>query len=145
MTHYTANWHVNGHVTPIMELTSSRVEEFVTNGYITIYPSLDQDIHSRIFQQSSAYFVEEDTLGNNIFPEIEELDLIFNSTEVTSSLECLLGPNYLMHTHRRCHDSHPGRSTQSLHKDTYKVSTYSNYFLLIFRGITTMHVIESTG
>lgn len=86
-----------------------------------LHPSdiLDAEFHSRIFDAASALGPRADELGNNILPAIPELVHVFDSPRVTGALASLLGPGYMMHPHRFCHRSVPGRQAQTWHRDSF--------------------------
>lgn len=58
-------------------------------------------------------------LGNNILPALPELARVFESRRCRGALASLLGPGYLMHPHRFCHQSEPGRQAQTWHRDSF--------------------------
>jgi hypothetical protein len=58
--------------------------------------------------------------GNAVYPQAAALQHILESPEVVGACTSLLGPDYLLHAHRRCHESRPGRCDQYHHQDSYK-------------------------
>ncbi|CAE8647502.1 unnamed protein product, partial [Polarella glacialis] len=106
-------------------LSDEQVQRFIVEGYLELPPCGDGitspglAFHEGIFNAALALGPEAEARGNNILPELPELVNVFESPQCKGALTSLLGPGYMMHPHRFCHKSEPGRQEQRWHRDTY--------------------------
>lgn len=80
---------------------------------------------------------KEGNPGNNILPRVPEVqEVFFRHPVIQGALTNVLGANYIMHPHRHCHFTEPGRKVQSWHKDSYwgyaKVRNHHPWWAMIF-------------
>jgi hypothetical protein len=80
-----------------------------------------EGLHKFIFNQAKALLGEDETYnpGNNILPLIPALKHVVKHEKVDALITRLLGPGYMLHPHRHCHPSSPGRAAQTWHRDSY--------------------------
>eukprot|EP00930_Biecheleria_cincta_P084710 TRINITY_DN74159_c0_g1_i1.p1 TRINITY_DN74159_c0_g1~~TRINITY_DN74159_c0_g1_i1.p1 ORF type:complete len:647 (+),score=96.37 TRINITY_DN74159_c0_g1_i1:68-2008(+) len=109
-----------------MLLSDEQVQSFIARGYLVLPPresevaeGLGPDLHAGIFRATQDLGVRADQLGNNILPALPDLARVYESRRVSGALKSLLGPGYVMHPHRFCHKSQPGRQAQTWHRDSY--------------------------
>eukprot|EP00746_Dinoflagellata_sp_MGD_P069823 gnl/MRDRNA2_/MRDRNA2_28573_c0_seq1.p1 gnl/MRDRNA2_/MRDRNA2_28573_c0~~gnl/MRDRNA2_/MRDRNA2_28573_c0_seq1.p1 ORF type:complete len:612 (-),score=116.09 gnl/MRDRNA2_/MRDRNA2_28573_c0_seq1:59-1894(-) len=100
-------------------LTDEQIQQFIVEGFLELLPVEDDHLHQKLFDAASALGRQADSLGNNILPALPELAQVFESRQCRGALTSLLGPGYLMHPHRFCHRSEPGRQAQKWHRDSY--------------------------
>jgi hypothetical protein len=107
-------------------LSDEQVQSFIVHGYLVLEPGkheeaegLSRQFHANIFDTAEALGERAEHLGNNILPAMPDLSYVFESRRVAGALKSLLGPGYLMHPHRFCHKSEPGREAQLWHRDSY--------------------------
>ena len=62
---------------------------------------------------------KEGNPGDDILPQVPEIQQVFEAPAVRGALTSLLGPDYAIHPHRHCHDLGPGGGGQHWHKDDY--------------------------
>ena len=109
-------------------LSEEQLQVFIRDGYIKLYPDYPPELHQKIYHMIEHMFDQYGNLGNNILPLIPDIQQIFNHPLVKNALISLLGPNYVMHSHRFCHLNTPGSMGQDFHKDTYEgdISVHSH-------------------
>ena len=118
---------------PIL-LSDEQMHQFIANGYLSLRPSVPDEVHRAIDEKFN--FIEEHEFnpGNNIIPRIPELELILKSPEVRGALISVLGENYITHPHRFWHMRPAAADTPSkqemaetvsggCHQDSYSPST----------------------
>ena len=94
------------------------MRHFIVNGYITVRPDLPRSLHERIYQKTREIFESDGNPGNNLLPRIPEIQEVFDHPALHSTLTSILGPNYLMHSHRHPNHNVPGSTAQTFHKDS---------------------------
>lgn len=102
-----------------LRLTDEQVQRFIVEGYLTVEATFPTPVHQEIYQRLEEVFEKEKNPGNNILPRVTQLQQVFDHPAVQGALTSLLGPNYLMHSHRHCHLNPPGSKGQQWHKDNY--------------------------
>jgi len=104
-------------------LTDKQVQDFIVEGYLELPPAevdgTGVDIHQKVFRAASQLGDRAERLGNNILPGLPELAAVFETPRCRGALTSLLGPHYMMHPHRFCHVSKPGRQAQTWHRDSF--------------------------
>ena len=88
-------------------LNDEQVRQYIANGYVKIDYHVDPAIHTAIARKLNEMVDEGPNLGNNVLPRVPEFRHILNCPEVRGALLSLLGPDYLEHPHRYCHEHRP--------------------------------------
>lgn len=94
------------------------MKRFITDGFLILKTDFPREFHERLVEQLNTIYDSEGNPGNNILPRIRELQRVFENPVITGALTSVLGPNYLLHTHRHGHYNSvpkPG----GWHKDSY--------------------------
>ncbi|MBO0600644.1 HEAT repeat domain-containing protein [Sporosarcina sp. E16_3] len=102
---------------PIL-LTDEQMQAFITKGYVVLKTDFEPDFHAKLMDELNHVYEEEGNPGNNLLPRVPKLRNVFNHPAVDGALQSVIGPNYLMHTHRHGHFNaapEPG----GWHKDSY--------------------------
>ncbi len=100
-------------------LTDEEMRNFIVNGYVVVKADFPAGFHETIYQKTKTAFEKEGNPGNNLLPRIPEIQEVFNHPAVRGALTSVLGPDYIMHSHRHPHYNPPGSTGQNLHKDSY--------------------------
>lgn len=108
-------------------LTAEQLEAFVVNGYVAIHPEVPPGTHASIMKAADSVYKaagydgtqSSSPIGNNILPDVPQLQTVFESPSVHGALRDLLGDGYVAHPHRRPHQNEPGSRPQTLHKDSH--------------------------
>ena len=112
------------------------MRHFIVNGYVTVKPEFPRSFHDRIYQRTKAVFESAGNPGNNLLPQVPEIQEVFEHPSVCSALSGLLGPDFIMHSHRHPHHNLPGSADQNFHKDSYwgydKVRHHCPHWVLAF-------------
>ncbi len=128
-------------------LTDDQMRQFVARGYVVIKADFPPEFHEAMRVKIEEVFAKEGNPGNNILPRVPEIHESFNHPAVRGALTSVLGPNYIMHPHRHCHYSEPGRKTQSWHKDSYwgyaKTRNHHQWWAMLF--YYNQDVVEEMG
>jgi len=100
------------------------------------YLLTDDQMRRFISHGIEAVMEKEGNPGNNILPRVTETRQVFEHPVIQGALTSVLGPNHIMHPHRHCHYSTPGRKVQNWHKDSYwgyhKVRNHHPWWAMIF-------------
>ena len=100
-------------------LDDAQMQQFITDGYITVRADYPPEFHQAIYQQIEAMFESEGNTGNNILPRIPQIQKVFDHPALKGALTSLLGEGYIMNPHRHCHLNPPDSKGQHWHKDCY--------------------------
>lgn len=100
-------------------LDDAQIQQFITDGYITVRADYTPEFHQDIYQQIEAMFESEGNTGNNILPRIPQIQKVFDHPALKGALTSLLGEGYIMNPHRHCHLNPPESRGQQWHKDCY--------------------------
>ena len=100
-------------------LNDVQMQQFITDGYITVRADYPPKFHQDIYQQIEAMFESEGNTGNNILPRIPQIQKVFDHPALKGTLTSLLGEGYIMNPHRHCHLNPPESKGQQWHKDCY--------------------------
>ncbi|WP_318615740.1 HEAT repeat domain-containing protein [Sporosarcina sp. YIM B06819] len=102
---------------PIL-LTDEQMQAFITKGFLVLKTDFAPEFHEKLMDELNHVYQEEGNPGNNLLPRVPALRKVFDHPAVDGALQSVIGPNYLMHTHRHGHfnaDPNPG----GWHKDSY--------------------------
>ncbi|UQZ83059.1 PBS lyase HEAT-like repeat protein [Paenibacillus konkukensis] len=106
-----------GRQMPVL-LTDEQMRTFVTEGFLILQTDFPAEFHQRLTEQLNHVYEQEGNPGNNLLPRIREVQKLFDHPVVTGALTSVLGPNYLMHTHRHGHFNASPKAG-GWHKDSY--------------------------
>ena len=109
----------HGTTAPIL-LRDAQVQDYLTNGYTVVHTGHPPAFHRQILRQIDTLYTTEGNPGNDILPRVPDLYQILHDPVVDGALRSLLGPDYLIHPHRHCHDNLSGSSGQHMHQDSYE-------------------------
>ena len=98
-------------------LGDAMLQRFIVDGHITVKPTLPHTYHSALKSQLDTLIKKNGNPGNELLPHVSELAELFADPAVDGALTSLLGPDYIMHPHRHCHDWNPDSQAQTWHKD----------------------------
>ena len=99
-------------------LNDQQMKSFITNGFLILKTDFSKEFHAGLVDQLNEVYEKEGNPGNNILPRIRDMQKVFEHPVITGALTSVLGPNYLLHTHRHGHYNSipkPG----GWHKDSY--------------------------
>jgi hypothetical protein len=99
-------------------LTDGQMKAFIRDGVLLLKTDFPKAFHDRLLEQLNKVYQEEGNPGNNILPRIRELQKVFDHPVITGALTSVLGPDYLMHTHRHGHYN-AAPTPGEWHKDSY--------------------------
>lgn len=105
--------------TPIL-LTDAQIQSYLINGYTTVQTAHDPTFHQQLHQQIATLYATTGNPGNDILPKIPDLYQILQDPAVDGALQSLLGPDYIVHPHRHCHQNLSGSAGQGMHQDSYE-------------------------
>ena len=109
----------NGTTAPIL-LSDAQIQDYLTNGYTVVHTGHPPAFHRQILRQIETLYTTEGNPGNHILPRVPDLYQILRDPAVDGALRSLLGPDYLIHPHRHCHDNLSGSTGQHMHQDSYE-------------------------
>jgi hypothetical protein len=101
-------------------LDDGQVQSFLLHGYITVDADLGTDFHAGLHGQICKLFANDGNPGNDILPKVPDLHQVLAQPAVAGALASLLGPDYLLHPHRHCHQNVAGSQGQRMHQDSYE-------------------------
>jgi HEAT repeat protein len=100
-------------------LNDEQIAQFITHGFITLKTDFSDEFHNTVLSKMAEVYAKEGNPGNNLIPRVPEVQKFFDHPTVRGGLTSLLGPDYVMHTHRHGHFNRPGTSDGGWHKDNY--------------------------
>ena len=100
-------------------LDDAAMRQFIVDGYLQVQAELPAAVHQRIWRRIDAVLATEGNPGDDILPQVPEIQQVFDAPAVRGALTSQLGPDYAIHPHRHCHDLGPGAGGQHWHKDDY--------------------------
>lgn len=119
-----------------VSLTEAQMRHFVSHGYVVLKTDFSSEFHAAMSKRIQEVMSKEGNPGNNILPRVPEVQEVFRHPVIRGALSSVLGPEYIMHPHRHCHFTEPGRKVQSWHKDSYwgyaKVRNHHPWWAMIF-------------
>lgn len=127
---------VDQKTTQPIALTDAQLRQFVSHGYVVLKTDFSADFHDSMSRRIQEVMKKEGNPGNNILPRVPEVQEVFKHPVIRGALGSVLGPDYVMHPHRHCHFTEPGRKVQSWHKDSYwghaKMRNHHPWWAMIF-------------
>ncbi|WP_028549709.1 HEAT repeat domain-containing protein [Paenibacillus sp. UNC451MF] len=106
-----------GREVPVL-LNDEQMRTFITEGFLILKTDFPEEFHQRLTEQLNQVYEQEGNPGNNLLPRLRDLQKVFDHPIVTGALTSVLGPNYLMHTHRHGHFNASPKAG-GWHKDSY--------------------------
>lgn len=106
-----------GREVPVL-LNDEQMRKFITEGFLILQTDFPEEFHQRLTEQLNQVYEQEGNPGNNLLPRLRDLQKVFDHPIVTGALTSVLGPNYLMHTHRHGHFNASPKAG-GWHKDSY--------------------------
>lgn len=99
--------------------TDEHMRQFISNGFVVLNADMPEGFHEHIYQRSQDVYDTEGNPGNNILPRVPELQQVFDHPTITGAFSSILGPDYVMHTHRHGHLTRGKTENRGWHKDSY--------------------------
>ncbi len=119
-----------------LSLSEAQLRQFVSHGYVVLKTDFTSDFHDAMSRRIQEVMKKEGNPGNNILPRVPEVQEVFKNPVIRGALSSVLGPEFVMHPHRHCHFTEPGRKVQSWHKDSYwghaKMRNHHPWWAMIF-------------
>ncbi|TVY11202.1 HEAT repeat domain-containing protein [Paenibacillus cremeus] len=106
-----------GREVPVL-LTDEQMRKFITEGFLILKTDFSEAFHQQLRDQLNLVYEKEGNPGNNLLPRIRELQKVFDHPIITGALTSVLGPDYLLHTHRHGH-LNAAPKPGNWHKDSY--------------------------
>ena len=106
-------------IDPRFLLSDEQMRDYIANGYLVLHTSLPSTLHEEIYRRTSEVMEKEGNPGNNVLPRVPQLRLVFDDPALRGALTSVLGPDYIMHSHRHCHVNRGGSDGGGTHKDSY--------------------------
>jgi|GEM_PF-3109047 len=100
-------------------LNDQAMQNFIRQGFVKIHTDFSADFHQNVYDRMTSILEKSGKPGNNLLPNIPEIQDVFNHPAVHGALTSVLGPSYYTHPHRYCHVNPPHTPEQNLHKDGY--------------------------
>lgn len=117
-------------------LTDEQMRQFISHGYLILNADFPKEFHEQMQAKIGEFMDKEGNPGNNFLPRLPETQEVFKHPTIRGALTSVLGENYIMHPHRHCHYSKPGRTVQRWHKDSYwgfqKIRNHHQWWAMIF-------------
>lgn len=95
------------------------LRRFIVDGYCVVKADYPKAFHDEIYLKTEEVFAKEGNPGNNLLPRIPAIQRVFDHPAVRGALTSLLGPTYIMHSHRHPHINPPESKGGGWHKDSY--------------------------
>lgn len=99
--------------------TDDHMRQFISNGFVSLKVDMPEGFHKNIYQRCQEVYDTEGNPGNNILPRVPELQQVFDHPTITGAFSSILGPDYVMHTHRHGHLTRGKTENRGWHKDSY--------------------------
>ena len=117
-------------------LTDEQIRRWISHGYLVLQTDFPTEFHDALNARIDEVMESEGNPGNNFLPRVPEAQEVFKHPAIRGALTSVVGPGYMMHPHRHCHYTYPGRKVQSWHKDSYwghqKVRNHHPWWAMIF-------------
>ncbi len=120
-------------------LSDADMQTFLVDCCLLLRPTLPASYHDEVFRGIDAVIGDgkaENNPGNNFLPLIPDMGVVFEDPVIRGALLSVLGPGYMLHPHRFCHDNVPGSGPQAWHHDTYwgylrKVRSHRPWWVMV--------------
>lgn len=99
--------------------TDDHMRQFISNGFVVLKVDMPDGFHEHIYQRCEEVYDTEGNPGNNILPRVPELQQVFDHPTITGAFTSILGPDFVMHTHRHGHLTRGKTENRGWHKDSY--------------------------
>lgn len=99
-------------------LTDEQMSKFIAEGYLILHTDFSEQFHEHLMEQLNHVYENEGNPGNNLLPRVRDLQKVIDHPVVTGALTSVLGPNYLLHSHRHGHYN-ASPTAGGWHKDSY--------------------------
>ena len=117
-------------------LSDQQMKQYIVDGCLPLKSSLPTEVHRRIYQRTDEVFTQHGNPGNNLLPHVPDIKKVFDDPVVVGALTSVLGPDYVMHSHRHPHINPVGSDGGGWHKDSYwgfrKVRSHRTRWAMIF-------------
>ena len=122
-------------------LSDIDMQRFITHGYHLIRLTNVPDVHDEICRQTRRVF-EGGNPQDKILREVPALERIFDHPRTRGALASILGPDYVMFSHRHCHLSPAGFAGGNNHQDgtERKLAGWHRPWRRHFRARTVMAI-----
>jgi len=97
--------------------TDAHIQEFIYHGLTTVRSSCPLSVHARIHDELQTWFATHKNPSNDLVAHVPALRGLFEDPVIDGVLTGILGPGYLIHRHRHCHEHRSGAAAQTIHKD----------------------------
>ena len=106
-------------IDPKYLLSDQQMRDYIAKGCLVLHTSLPASLHEEIYRRTSEVMEKEGNPGNNVLPRVPQLRRVFDDPALRGALTSVLGPDYIMHSHRHCHVNPGGSDGGGTHKDSY--------------------------
>ena len=113
-------------------LNDAQMQDYIAKGYVSVKVNQPASFHRMIYERTEQVFEHMGNPGNNILPQIPEIQQILDEPRVHGALISLLGADYYAHPHRHCHLNPPGSEGQGLHKDSWSRRQHRTRWAMAF-------------
>ena len=93
-------------------LTDDQMRQFIACGYVILQTDLPKEFYDTLNAKLNEVMEKEGNPGNNLLPRLSEINDIIENPVVRGALTSVVGDSYLIHPHRHCHFTHPGRKSR---------------------------------
>lgn len=95
------------------------MRDFLIHGYCIRKLDLPDGFNQGVYDRTTDVMARDGNPGNNVLPQLPELQTVFDHPTVRGILTSLLGPTHIMHSHRHPHVTGPHGQGGGWHKDSY--------------------------
>ena len=88
-------------------LSDDQIRSFIVDGFISLRPDVDPEVHDDIHQSLKISSEKESPHGNNVLSRVPKMHEVLRCATINGALVSLLGPDYFLHPHRALHKSTP--------------------------------------
>lgn len=92
---------------PALKLEDEQVRRFICDGVMVLDSLEDDSLHQRIYDKLKRIHISGGETGNNILPQIPELQRVLDSATISGAMQGILGENYMQYPHRILVPSEP--------------------------------------
>src|SRR5947209_1141904 len=100
-------------------LTDQQMRQFITDGFLVLKTDHPKEFHADLRRRLLESLERRNgNAGNNILPDVPELQSVYDCPTVRGALTSVLGPRWIMHPHRYMHGNANSKGGD-WHKDSY--------------------------